>query len=212
MTANLFGESVTIPRDRLTGKQFESIVRSRLAEYQSLRLADIGDYGVQARTDPLAPIGPEGPVWKPIKSLPDFEGPLMNGPQVITDAKVDSKASFSWSAYRSNVALGKKRPGAKYLQLKHMLRRSVFGSVCFFLIHWNELEQQRRHYPPSTWAVPVRHTDSYWDEVERGTIKSLSRIECEDWCYPVDWGTLSTRKRTNKPQLISVIRQMVGDR
>ena len=65
--------------------------------------------------------------WRPVPSLPDFEGVRHDGSQFIIEAKVCTQPAF-----RMNV------DKIKHKQVKHMLDRSDFNVPCYVAIHFNE--------------------------------------------------------------------------
>lgn len=175
----------------MKGKDFEKIIVERNREYRQHGTASVGRYGVQAaRTNDE---------WIIMQSLPDFEGTLApNGNQVIFDCKVCSQASMPLSPYREE------SKGSRRRQLRHMLDRSRFGAICFFLIHWPERELKTRTEPVMTWRFPVDVDSDFWRAFEAGEVKTLSRSDCEDHGDPIDWVTLGDG-RTPRPDYLNGI-------
>ena len=158
---------------KITGTEFQSLVDEQNAIYEQESLACIGKYGVQA-----ARMKDE---WIIHSSLPDYEGPLVDGRHITFDCKVCSQASFSWDKYRSLTR------GSRSRQLRHMIKRSRFGAKCFFLMHWNERVLTKQTFPARTFVLPVMHHFDYWDKVEGGEVKSISLADCNTIGIEVEW-------------------------
>lgn len=183
--------NATIPI-KLTGSDLEKLVVEQCAKYEAARLASIGRYGVQSVNT-----GKEVIV---LQSLPDFEGDIApNGRHVIFDCKACSQASFDWSKYRAETK------GARARQLKHMRKRSRYGALCFFLIHWNERALKAKTIPAQTYALRVDDADEYWDQVDGGFTKSLTLADCERMGVWVPW-VVPERCRKPLPDFLNAVR------
>lgn len=179
---------------QLTGKAFEDIIVPRLATLKTQRLACIDRPGVHAITIRRFE---DGTVQaRLIASLPDFQGVFGRpGREVIFDLKVCSQPAFDLSKYRIETR------GARSRQLRHMLDRSQFGSVCFFLIHWNERKLKTKFEPAITYAFPVCESSDFWNGFEAGTEKSIRRTHCETHGVEVPWTTVG-QERTARPDVM----------
>lgn len=176
---------------KLTGTALEKLVVQMAGYYKRDGSAHISRAGVQAVRNKDE--------WVVIPSLPDFEGVFApRGNQIIFDCKVCSQASFDLSKYRSDTK------GSRSRQLRHMLERSQFGSVCFFLIHWNPRSGKTFHQPAETFAFPVHAGMLFWQCFERGEVRSLTREDSKEYGWPVKWGTVSGG-RTLRPLFLEAI-------
>ena len=166
----------------LTGSDFEEHTFTALARLEKLEIGTFGRYGVQAvRTKSE---------WQIMQSLPDIEG-IIAGRQHIFDCKVCTASSFSWAKYRDETG------GSKARQLRHMRKRSRFGAVCGFLMHWNERVLVTKTEPAITFWFPVQHDSPYWGHVDSGEIKSLTREECRSMGVEIPW-QIHGQDRTHK--------------
>ena len=181
------------------GKEFESLVLNRL-DYESERgNGDFGRYGVQVSFVPKEGGGVEP---MPIQSLPDIEGVLNNGRQIIWDCKVlTTAASLSLSEYRTSKS--------KSRQLRHMLNRSKNNAICGFLIHWNSRKLKRTEYPPATHWFPVDERIRFWRDFEAHETSSINRSDCDLYGYRVEW-TKNDRERKYRPDVMRVIANLAG--
>lgn len=186
-------------QDRLTGSDFEKLVVEQNAIYERERIACIGRYGVQSA---MAPVQGQPGRFESIQmqSLPDFEGSFWDGKHIIFDTKVCSQASFPWAKYRTETR------GARSRQLKHMLRRSMFGARCFFLMHWNARELSKKVIPAATYILPVHHRMEYWSQVESLEVRSLTLSDCEEHGLPVRW-TTNGRGTKERPDYLWTVLQ-----
>lgn len=170
---------------KLTGSDLERETLTALQKLEASGIGSFGRYGVQAvRTKDD---------WQILQSLPDFEG-IIAGHQFVFDCKACSQASFPWDKYRSETR------GSRSRQLKHLLKRSRFGATCGFLMHWNERRLTKSIIPAKTYWLPVDHAHDYWDEVDGGTIKSLTLADCGLMGIEVPW-TIEGRDRNAKMDL-----------
>lgn len=136
--------------------------------------------------------------WVIMPSLPDFEGVLHTGNQIIFDCKVCSQASFPFDKYRSETR------GARSRQLRHMLKRSRFGAKCYFLMHWNERNLVKKTIPATTVMVPVMHDFDFWHHVESGEIKSMNRDDSLTIGVEVHWIANDGRRKL-RPDFLGVV-------
>jgi len=180
----------------MKGSAFEKLIVERNAEYKSQKLACIGRYGVQAarmKDD-----------WIIMSSLPDFEGTLQGGRQIIFDAKVCSQASMPLDQYRWETRAARAR------QLRHMYERSAFGAVCFFLIHWPARQLKTKSEPAITFRFPVSVYSAFWLSFEAGEVRTLSRNDCENHGVVVSWNAFG-RGTKPRPDFLESIECGVGD-
>ena len=178
---------------RLSGSDFEDLVKARCETLQQREIAAIGKYGVKVRFDAAVN------AYRPIRSLPDFEG--VCGPhatQVIFDCKVESGASFCLAKYR----IADMQP--KALQLRHMYVRSSFGAVCFFLIHFNARELKLKSVEAKTYAMPVHRNHPFWERFEQRDEKSIGMKQLEEYAILVPWTRLGS-ERTFRPDIMVAI-------
>lgn len=183
--------------EHLTGKDFEALIVPRLERYRMDRIGSFNRPGVHATTSQRFDDGTVRA--RLIQSLPDFQG-VFGRPQreAVFDAKVCSQASFNLAKYR------KESRGARQRQLQFMYERDAFGSVCFFLIHWNDRELQTRTVPAVTYAFPVSYDHPFWETFERGSEKAIKRKHCEEYAIEVPWITMG-QERTLRPDLMFAI-------
>lgn len=190
------------PSTSLTGKEFEDLVVYRLTQIRELGFGSFCRPGVHAipqqRFD-------DGTVRaRLIASLPDFQG-VFDQPQreAVFDAKVCSKPSFDLDKYRSETK------GARARQLRFMYERSQFGSLCFFLIHWNERKLKTKQDPAMTYAFPVIADHPFWRMFEIGEERNITRAQCEEYGVECTWSTIG-REKTAKPDLAALLKRMNG--
>lgn len=134
--------------------------------------------------------------WRPIESLPDFEGVFRDGHQFIFDCKVCSQASFPLDDDKF-----------KRRQLRHMLRRSDFGVTCFLLIHFNERQLQKRTESARTVAFPVYRDHPLWVAFDAGEVKRIGRDHCDQYGVDVCWFTPPGAKKL-RPALVRAIQDL----
>lgn len=176
--------------DQLKGKDLERLVVELSSEYKRRKLAHITRCGVQAvrmKED-----------WQVIQSLPDFEGLLRDGRQLIFDCKVCSQASFDLTKYRSETK------GARARQLRHLLERSEFGAICFFLLHWNARSGKTFSEVPVTYIFPVTEGSDFWESFRSGEVRSINRKDCASLGHKVRWQS-SERGRKERPDFVATI-------
>lgn len=189
------------PEVKITGKRFEKLIDERLAWCRKNMLADAGKYGVQGAFQP------EGE-WRAQPSKPDYEGVVVGGRQFVFDAKVCSQSSFNLDKYTTKIVDGKKKRGSRRRQIDFMYNRSQFGAVCGLLIHWNPRELTRKTYCAETYWLPVSRDSSFWQCVESGSIRSITRSDCRMVGIRVDW-TMTGRKTDPVPEITNVIKSIM---
>lgn len=171
----------------MTGKEFESLLLWRARTYdEPLGLYTMGRYGVMAVMHDNE--------WRPIKSLPDFEGVMPGGHQFIFDAKTCSQPSYALSGGTSK---------SLEHQYKHMRRRAKFGVLCFLLIHFNARTLKTREDPAFTAAIAIRDSP-LWESYDRGELKTITRDEALRYGQKVPWNKPGTA-RTEAPDLNYVL-------
>lgn len=196
------GMAVLAPSRALTGKQFEELVVYRLNQYREDGFGSFHRPGVHAVAQERFADGSVRA--RLIQSLPDFQG-VFGRPQreAVFDCKVCSAASFEMSKYRMETK------GAKSRQLKFMYERAAFGSLCFFLLHWNERKLKTKTDPARTYAIPVDIDHPFWRMFEEGSEKGLSRSQCEEYGITVSWITIG-KERTARPDLQQLLQAVVS--
>lgn len=157
----------------------------------------IGRYGVQARMMKNPASGRAE--WQVVPSLPDFEGTLAGGRQIIIEAKTCSQASYP--LYQTQ----EKRPK----QIAHMMKRSRFGALCFLLLHFNRRELKTKTEEATTYAIPVSRESKFWAEYENGGHKNLTRDEAELYGIRIPWNCHSTRASKLTPDLTAMVQNIV---
>lgn len=193
---------------KLIGVEFEKLILEQCDWYEERKVAAVGRYGVQATVRP-ASTSQTGFETQLMQSLPDFEGMYLCLDSeneaagrcfnhMIFDAKVCSAASFPWNKYRAETR------GPRSRQLRHMLKRSRFGTKCFFLIHWNKRQLSKKTIPAQTFIFPVDYRDDYWDKVEGLEIKSLTLADCEERGREVEWVLNSNRSWKYRPDFLGL--------
>lgn len=142
--------------------------------------------------------------WRPISSLPDFEGVLLGGRQFIVDCKVISGASFDLRNYRHH----RKSRSSQRRQLEHMLRRDSFGAICGFVVHCNSRRLKTKSDPSGTFFVPISSQLPLWEEFERGERHIVTRSELAEHSHAVEWRKLGPRDRKGRPDLVGLLRSL----
>lgn len=172
----------------LKGKEFEALILFRATKMESEGILTLGRYGVQAvmMNDKIT----GKPAWQIIKSLPDFDGCIAGGRQLIIEAKVCSQASYPIHA------TGKKHPK----QIDHMLRRAKFGALCFLMVHFNARELMTKSEEACTYAIPVLD-NAFWREYEVASKLTLSRYEADLYGIKIPWNVWSSRASKETPDL-----------
>jgi penicillin-binding protein-related factor A (putative recombinase) len=190
-------KTATQPAVPLTGKQFEEIVVYRLNQYRAEKFGSFHRPGVHAVTQDRFNDGTVRA--RLLQSLPDFQG-VFGNPQreAVFDCKVCSQASFDLNKYRLDTK------GPRSRQLKFMYERAEFGSLCFFLIHWNERKLKTKTVEAATYAMPVRPDLDFWRAFEIGEEKSLMRSQAEEYGVRVQW-VVEGMERSPRPDLRSAL-------
>lgn len=179
------------PTDHLTGKAFEQLVKRALDEHVKHRRIHAGRYGVQVQASTDQANG--NLEWRPVPSLPDFEGVVFGGRQFVFDAKVCSQASLPLNSDH-----------APTKQLRHLLARGRMGAVSFLLVHWNARELKTKSEPPQTFVVPVAPHLELWRELETAQRRTLNRLDCQLRGHEITWGTIGLG-RTALPLVVEWI-------
>lgn len=122
------------------GKDLEDLLLSEAQRLEKLSILTMGRYGVKASL-----VDHE---WRPISSLPDFEGVMHTGNQFVIEAKVGS-----------GVSLPMDRDHVKFQQIRHMITRCKFNVECFLLVHFNSRLGATFYDHPFTVALPVSTAD-----------------------------------------------------
>lgn len=182
---------------KLNGKEFEQALIDAAARCEKQSLIVMDRYGVE--------VSNFGGKITPIPSKPDFEGTRADGRHFIIEAKTCSQSNF---------AIEKRT--IKPRQVKHMLKRSRFGSKCFILIHFNQRILKNAVQPAFTVAIPVNDDDPRWQRYvdayadakrEKQPIEpqgSICRNEAQDMGRLVMW-KIPERCRTATPDLMPIL-------
>jgi len=129
--------------------------------------------------------------WRPIDSLPDFEGVLPGGRQFIFEAKVCNQASFPLDDDKF-----------KARQYKHLMERSEFGVITFLLIYFPERRLKTKVDAPLLVAFPVNRSMEFWSRFETGEIKRISRDDAIEYGVELQW----TEQQVPKPLFLHGIK------
>lgn len=173
----------------MKAKDFEEIVLYRMRQCEERGECTMGRYGVQG-------VYLDGE-WKPIQSLPDFEGVLPPlGRQFVFDAKVCSQASFPLDDDKF-----------KRRQLRHLVTRDRFGAIAFLLLHFPMRQLKTKTDEAATWAFPVSADHPVWRAFDAGEVKRLTREACEEYAVRVPWNLLPGG-RTDRPDVLSAVKEL----
>jgi penicillin-binding protein-related factor A (putative recombinase) len=212
----------------MKAKEFEEVVLYRMRQEEEHGRATMGRYGVQgafrkgkplnvpyferrfdtAKREEIAAIVKDlieaamesADAWQPLQSLPDFEGIVLpRGSQFVLDAKVCNQASFPLD----------KESKSQSRQLRHMLNRSRFGAVCFYLIHFPERVLSKTTEEEQTWAFPIRDDHPFWMAFDRGEVKRITRADCAEYAVRVPWNLLPGG-RTTRPDVLSAVYELAA--
>ncbi|MGV3484778.1 MAG: Holliday junction resolvase RecU [Planctomycetaceae bacterium] len=188
---------------QFSGTDFQELMGPRVEELRREGIATLNKPGIFANVIERLPDGKVLAFL--IKSLPDYQGVFCrpHGREVMFDLKVCSQSSFGLDKYRIELK------GARARQLKLMYERSGYGSVCFFLLHWNGRELKTREEPAVTYAFPVMAEHPFWSAFERGEEKSIKRSHCEAYGIEVPWITIGA-SRIPRPDLFSAMREVAN--
>lgn len=176
----------------MKGKEFEQACIYAMEGQERMGEATMSRYGVQASF-----VNKE---WRPINSLPDFEGIQRGGRQFVFECKVCSTASFALDEDKF-----------KRRQLRHMLKRAKFGAITFLLIHFPTRELKTRTEPWRTVAFPVYGTHPFWEAFDRGEVKRITREDCDQYGVNVTWEPVP-RGRTDRPNILEAIKELAEPR
>jgi len=152
----------------LKGKEFETLLLDAAKRLEACGTLTLGRYGVQGVTF--------GGKTILVPSLPDLEGCLRGGRQVVIEAKCCAGASFPLADDHF-----RKR------QYAHLARRAAFGALCFITIHWAERRLASGIQCGMTVAVPVDASMPFWQRYEAGEARSLTRDESLNIGCIVPW-------------------------
>lgn len=130
---------------KLEGKEFEELILEASSRYEKKGLMVMDRYGVE--------VSIFGGETIAVPSKPDFEGTRNDGKHFIIEAKVVSDSKF-------DIRPDKLKPR----QVRHMLKRSRFGSRCFIFLHWNQRILTNSVQPAFTVAIPVNEEDPRWQK------------------------------------------------
>lgn len=135
---------MSVPQ-KLSGKEFEAEIMEAGIRHSKRLDMEIGRFGTT-----VALIKGK---WQPVPSLPDFDCVIRGGRQVIIEAKAVSGR-----------LLDMQKSKLKPSQVRYMLKRLPFGSLCFLLIHFNERKLVKSQTPAITVLLPVQSSDPKWLE------------------------------------------------
>lgn len=152
----------------LKGKEFETLILAAAKREEASGGLTLSRYGVQGVIF--------GGKTTLVPSLPDFDGCLAGGRQIIIEAKCMQGASFPLNDDKF-----------KNRQYAHMAKRAEFGALCFLLIHFAERLMVTKRDAGMTVAVPVSARHPFWMLYETGERKSLSRDEALSIGKIVPW-------------------------
>ena len=169
----------------LKGKELENLLLSAAEREELKGMLTLSRYGVQGVTFNGKTIL--------VPSLPDLEGVLHGGRQIIIEAKAVAGSSFPL-----------KDDHFRARQYTHMVRRARFGALCFLVIHFAERNLITKREPGMTVAVPVDERIDFWRYYEAGEAKSLSRDESLRVGKIVPW-VVPARCRKALPDLLSFL-------
>jgi len=172
----------------MTGKEFEEIILQRMNIEEALGKACMGRYGVQG-------VFVNGE-WRPVASLPDFEGVLWNGQQFIFEAKVCAAASYQVHEERF-----------KERQYAHLMKRAKFGAICFLMIHFAARTLKTKSDPEQTWAFPVTPGHPIWTAYDRAEIRVITREACAEYAVEVPWNC-APGGRKPRPDVLAAVMEL----
>jgi penicillin-binding protein-related factor A (putative recombinase) len=169
-------------------KQFEDDCLERMRKEEARGHATMCRNGVQ--------VSMVGDKLIQIPSLPDFTGVLNGGREFVFDCKCCGQASLQINDVKF-----------KERQLAHLLKRGKFGAISFVLIKWTERRLATRVDPEVTWAFPVHPSHPFWQAVDRGEVKAITREDCEEHGAMCPWNTLPG-ERKERPDVLAAVRQL----
>lgn len=156
--------------EKLTGKEFETLILKSAKREESSGTMLLFRYGVQGVTF--------GGKTMLLTSLPDFGGVMAGGRQINIEAKCCAGASFPLASdhFRDR-------------QYSHMVRCAKMGGASFLLIHFAARRLVSKIEPGMTIAVPVNDDMPFWRHYEAGAAKSMPRDEALTMGHLVPWTT-----------------------
>lgn len=169
---------------RINGHEFEALILNRAKKDERRGRYTLSRYGTITTLINGS--------WRPIPSLPDFEGVLPGGRQFIFDAKVCSQASFQLT--------GNTAKSFRARQFGHLMKRSEYGVETFILIHFNYRKLKTKQDDELTVAIPVKE-NKFWNGVIDGTIKKIGRDVAIQIGTMVPWNKFSKRCGLETPDL-----------
>lgn len=172
------------------GKDFEAICL-----WRSTEIAEKSGQYVMGRCGTMS-VFIDGE-FKPIPSLPDFEGALMGGRMFCFDAKVCSQASFALTGGTAKSFLH---------QYKFLQRRAKFGVLTFVLIHWNERVLKGKTDPEFTSLLRICD-NALWQSYDRGELKQIGRTLCKLHGIEVVWDAPEGRHKLS-PNLYNALLEL----
>lgn len=181
----------------MKGKEWEEILLKRAKADQKEGRYTMGRYGVKASYNPRTR------TWRPIKSLPDFEGVIPGGHQFILEAKVVSGPSFPINEEKTTVT-----------QRIHLFSRYKWGALAAFFIYCPARELKRDpDQEEMTICLPCDPTLQCWRDLrEKDDKASLSRDELRRDGFLIPWTTPSALARTKLPSIPAALRMMLDHR
>lgn len=172
----------------LTGREFEDACKFRMDHERGRGRGYMWKCGVQSSFM-------KGE-WKPIKSLPDFEG-LAFSRFFVLECKACSQASFSLDDDKF-----------KRRQLRHMLGVDEYGGLSLLALHFNGRTLKRGEEPPETWAIPVTMKSELWMSHDRGETKRITREDCREYGILIEWNA-PDGCRVERPDLLAAIEKAI---
>lgn len=175
----------------IKGKEFEALLLFRAQRLEEQGVLTLSRYGTQV----VMMNDDQGvPRWQPIPSLPDFDGCIPGGRQLIIEAKVCSQSSYPL------YSVGKERPK----QIAHMLKRAKFGALCYLMIHFNGRELKTKKDEAGTYAIQVLD-DHFWRMYENAEVRSIDRDDAKLNGIEVPWNLYSFRAHKLTPDLTALV-------
>ncbi len=153
----------------LKGKELEALLLEAAKREESAGRLTMSRYGVQGVTF--------GGKTILVPSLPDFEGCLPGGRQIIIEAKCCQGSAFPLADdhFRDR-------------QYRHMATRARFGALAFLVIHFAERYLKTTGTDPGmTVAVPVDEQMQFWMAYTNREARTLSRSEATTIGTIVPW-------------------------
>lgn len=189
------------PVDKTLGaKEWEKLTLDAIAFESRHRTLTGNRYGVQASfSDVECPCCKKTfKGWRPISSLPDFEGLLMEGPKFV----IENKTISSRKSLDLNDDKLKKR------QLKNMKDQAEFGAICFLFVHFNPRQLKKGPTDSQTFAFPVAREHPFWILHEAGEVNSLSPEVAAQYGWRVPWPA-KYKARTPRPDVLGAVQAIM---